>query len=105
MRVLQCIHGSRVVCLCLSVCVDMSMCMTVNMYMYFGAYICMYVGTFIFVSECVFVLFKPLSVDLCSMRNVPANEIHRFINVLKASISYKQSSVSIFHKQALIGIG
>ena len=68
-------------------------------------YIFMYVCTCVFVSECIFVLFKPLNGDLCSMRNVPAHEIHRFIHVLKARISYRQSSISISHKQALIGIG
>ena len=93
----------------MSVCQCGSTCMCVNMTVYICVCVCvyifMYVCTCVFVSECIFVLFKPLNGDLCSMRNVPAHEIHRFIHVLKARISYRQSSISISHKQALIGIG
>ena len=118
---------SAFVCLCVckyewvhvSVCQCGSMCMCVNRTVYICvcvfAYIssCMCAHVYLFLS--VYLFFAnhsvaggpsapPLNGDLCSMRNVPAHEIHRFIHVLKARISYRQSSISISHKQALIGI-
>lgn len=83
----MCVHACMYVyCMCL----DMYMCVCLYMYICFWVCICS---------------FQILNGDLCVTKNVSENEIHKFIHVLNASLSCRQSWASVSHKQTLIGMG